>query len=65
MKFGRLTEYTRKTFSFENHIQNVVEKLFPDPSKSKSSVSLDQQSKVLYILFLLHVKLRTIEICLI
>ena len=35
---------------YKNHAQNVIEKLFPD-----------QYSKVLYILFQLFVKLRTIE----
>ena len=40
----------RETFFLKNHTQNVVEKLFSDPSqnKSKLSISLDQQSKVLY-----------------
>ena len=39
----------------------MVEKLFPDPFL-KYSKSLDQISKVLYILFLLFGKLRIIEI---
>ena len=30
MKFGQLLEYNM-TFLLKNHIQNVVEKLFPDP----------------------------------
>ena len=31
MKFGQLIEYNMKIFFLKNHIQNVVEKLFPDP----------------------------------
>ena len=34
----------------------------PFPEKLKLSMSLDQESKVLYSLFLLHVKLSAIEI---
>ena len=34
----------------------------PFSEKSKLSISLDQQPKVLYILFLLYTKLTTIEI---
>ena len=33
----------------------------PFPVKSKLSISLDQQSKILQSLFLLHAKLRAIE----
>ena len=41
----------------ENHTQNVVGKLFSDHflKKSKLSISLDEQSKVLCSLFLLSV----------
>ena len=46
-----------------NQLQNVVEKLFPDPFlKSKLSMYLNQYSKVLYSLFLLYAKLGTIKI---
>ena len=40
----------------ENHTQNVVEKLLPDPflKKTKLSISLDQQS---YSLFLLYARI--------
>ena len=31
MKFGQLIEYDMRTIFLENHSQNVVEKLFPDP----------------------------------
>ena len=30
MKFGQLMEYNMKTFFLKNHIQNVLEELFPD-----------------------------------
>ena len=31
MKFGQLTEYNMKNMFFENHAQNLKEKLVPDP----------------------------------
>ena len=31
MKFGQLIECNIRKFLLENHIQNVLEKLFPDP----------------------------------
>ena len=31
MKFGQLIEYNMRNTFFENHKQNAVEKLFPDP----------------------------------
>ena len=44
----------------ENHTQNMVEKLVPDPfflkKKTKFSISADQQSRTLYSLFLLYVQ---------
>ena len=57
MKFGQLTECNMNA-------QNMVKELFPDRffEKLKLSISLDQYSKVLYSLFLLYAKLRTIEI---
>ena len=60
MKTGQLLECNLRNIALT---QTIVEKLFPDPflKKSKLSISLDQYSKVLYILFLLFVKLRTIE----
>ena len=35
----------------------------PFCKKSKLSISLDQESKVLYSSFLLYARLRTIEVC--
>ena len=31
MKFGQLIEYNMGDIFLENHTQNMVEKLFPDP----------------------------------
>ena len=48
-----------KHFFLKNQIQNAMEKLFPDPEKSKLSISLDQQPEILYSLFLLFVQVDT------
>ena len=64
MKFGQLIECNTRNIFLENYAQNVVEKLVPKSfsGKIKLSISLDQQSKILYSLFLLSTKLRSIEI---
>ena len=31
VEFDQLLQYNMKTFFLENHTQNVVDKLFPDP----------------------------------
>ena len=31
IKFGQLVEYNMRNIFVENHTQNVLEKLFPDP----------------------------------
>ena len=64
MKFGRLIEYnTRKIFILKSYTGYSVE-TSPRPFfwKIKFSIFLDQKSKVLNSLFLLHAKLRAIEI---
>ena len=63
MKFGQLLEYNmRNGFCFKNLTQNAVEKLFPEAfEKPKLIISLDQWCKVLYSLFLLYARLRTIQ----
>ena len=63
MKIGQLIQYNRKNV-VENHTQNVPEKLFRDPypNKSKFSLSVDQQCKVLNSLFVLYANLRAVEI---
>ena len=63
MKFGQLIEYNlRKVFLEKSYTKRGAETI-PRPffKKSKLSISLDQYSKVLYILFLLLAKLSTIE----
>ena len=63
MKFGQLIEYNlRKVFLEKSYTKRGAETI-PRPffKKSKLSISLDQYSKVLYILFLLFAKLSTIE----
>ena len=61
MKFGRLIEYNMKNIFLEKSFTKYGGKTFPRPL-FKNSKSLDQMSKVLYILFLLFGKLRIIEI---
>ena len=61
MKFGRLIEYNLKNIFLEKSFTKCGGKTFPRPLL-KNSKSLDQISKVLYILFLLFGKLRIIEI---
>ena len=63
MKFGQLMEYNMRNIFHEKLYTKCGRETIPSPfsKKSKLSISLDQQTKVLYILFLLFVKLRTIE----
>ena len=35
MKFGQLIEHNMRSIFLKNHMQNVVEKLFPDPFLKK------------------------------
>ena len=62
MEFNQLVEYNlRKTFfekSCTNYNGETISRLF----FKKSKLSLDQYSKVLYILFLLFGSLRSIKI---
>ena len=64
MKFGQSIEYNlRNIFIEKSYIKCDGETILrPFFEKLKLSISLDQHSKVLYILFLLFGKLRTIEI---
>ena len=52
-----------RNISFEKSYTKYGRETIPRPfsKKSKLSISLDQYSKVLYILFLLFAKLSTIE----
>ena len=64
MKFGQLIEYNMKNIFLEKSYTKCGGETSPRPfsGKLKLSISLDQQFKVLYNLFLLHYKLRAIEL---
>ena len=64
MKFCQLIEYNMTNIFIETSYTECGGETSPRPfsEKSKLSISLDQQAKVLYSLFLLHVKLSNIEI---
>ena len=64
MKFGQLIEYNTRNIFLEKSNTKCGGETIPTPfsKKPKLNISLDQYSKVLYILFLLFAKLRTIEI---
>ena len=63
MKFDQLIEYNMRNIFLEKSCTTCGREPIPRPisKKSRLSISLDQYSKVLYILFLLFVTLRTIE----
>ena len=64
MKFGQLIKYNMRNIFLEKSYTKCGGEFSPRlfPGKLKLSISLDQQSKVLYCLFSLNLKLRTIEI---
>ena len=64
MKFCQLIEYNMTNIFIETSYTECGGETSPRPfsEKSKLSISLEQQAKVLYSLFLLHVKLSNIEI---
>ena len=64
MKFDQLIEYNMRNIFLEKSYIECGEETSPTPFSKKlnMSISLDQESKVLYSLFLLYAKLRTIEI---
>ena len=64
MKLGQLIEYNLKNILLEKSQTKCFEESIPRSfsGKLKVSMSLDQQFKVLYSLFLLYCKLRAIEI---
>ena len=63
MKPGQSIEYNLRNILFEKSHTKCGGETIPGPfsKKSKLSISLDQYSKILYILFLLFAKLRNIE----
>ena len=64
MKFGQLIKYNLKNIFREKSYTKCGGETIPRPflKKSKLSISLDQCSKVLFVLFLLFGKVSTIEI---
>ena len=64
MKFGQLIEYNIRNIFLEKSYTKCGGETSPRPfsEKLKLSISLDQQPKVLYSLFLVNRKLKTIEI---
>ena len=64
MKFGQLIEYIIRNINLEKSYTKCGGETSPRLiyGKLNLSISLDQQSKVLYSLFLLYPKLRAIEI---
>ena len=63
MKFGQLIKYNLRNIFLEKSYTKYVGKSIPRPcfKKPKLSISLQQFSKILYILLLLFAKLKTIE----
>ena len=64
MKFGQLIEYIMWNIFVEKSYRKCAGETIPVrlSKKSKLSISLDQQCKVLNSLFLLYANLRAIEI---
>ena len=64
MKPGQLREYNMRNIFLEKSYTKCGGETNPKPfsGKRKLSLSLDQQSKILYSLFFLYGKLRAIEI---
>ena len=64
MEFGQLIEYNMRNIFVEKLYTKCGGETIPRnfSEKTKLSIFLDQLSKVLYSLFLLHVKLKTIKI---
>ena len=63
MKFGQLIECNMRNIFLEKSYTKYGGETIPRPyfKKSKLSISLDQYSKVLHILFLLFAKLTTVQ----
>ena len=63
IEFGQLIEYNMRNIFLEKSYTKFSRKTIPRPisKKSKFSISLDHYCKVLYILFLLFCKLKTVE----
>ena len=63
VKFGQLIEYNMRNIFVEKLYTKCAGETIPRPlsKKSKLSISLDQQCKVLNSLFLLYANLRAME----
>ena len=63
VKFGKLIAYNTRNIFLEKSYTKCGGETIPRPflKKSKLSISPDQYSKVLYVLFLLFAKLRAIK----
>ena len=64
MKFGQLIEYNMRNIFVEKSYAKCAGETIPRPlsEKSKLSISLDQECKVLNSLFILYANLKAIEI---
>ena len=64
MKLGQLIEYNMRNISVEKSYTKCAGETISRPlsKKSKLSISLDQQGKLLNSLLLLHANLKAIEI---
>ena len=63
MKYGQLIEYSMRNIFLEKSYTKCDGETISRPSskKSKLGISLNQWCKILYGLFLLHAKLKAIE----
>ena len=64
MIFGQLIEYNMRTIFIEKSFSKCGIETIPSPfsKNSKLDISLDQQSKVSYSLFLLYAKWKAIKL---
>ena len=62
MKFGELIGYNMRILFLEKSYTEYIEETIPDPFLKNKNWAYISGSKVLHSLFLLHAKLRAIEI---
>ena len=60
MEFAQLLEYKMRNIFLKYHIRNVVEALVTE-KKSKLSIFLDQQSEMLYSLFVFYTQVENFQ----
>ena len=57
IKYGQLIVYNTRNIFLEKHTQKLLGKRVPDPCmKNQNSILFDQQSEMLYSLFLLYIQ---------